>query len=273
MLTETLKQTEIKFNDDSVMIYLLSDKNASVELCGRSMIDWVKNAVNEFPYIEFNYDGSDLQNFLKGKLVNAKYSIILFSNTPLITIPSVLKIVDYIKIKQVKACKFNGGFAFNTEYLKTAKEVQFDSFLPLETEDFLVVDTLEKLKIAKKLLQDRIIQQHMANGVEFVGNSVVDASVKIDKDVIVFPNNILRGSTFVGGKTILKEGNVIETSSIGADCCIMSSNILNSSVEDNVYILSNCYIEKSTIRKNSYIGSNLRIEKRTIRAGSKLKES
>jgi len=273
MLTETLKQTETKFKDDSLMIYLLSDNNAGTELCGESMIGWVKNAVSDFPYIEFDYDGSDLITFLKGKLVNATYSIILYSNTPLITMPSVLKIIEYVKAKQIKACKFNGGFAFNTEYLKSVKEVMFDSFLPLDTEDFLVVDTLEKLKLAKKILQERIIQQHMVNGVEFIGNSVIDASVKIDKEVIIFPNNILKGNTEIGSKTILKEGNVIDNSVIGSDCCIMSSNILNSSVEDNVYILPNCYIEKSTIRKNSYIASNLRIEKRTIRAGSKLKEN
>ena len=273
MLTETLRKIEIKFKDDSLIFYLLSDKNANTMLCGRSMIDWVKEATKDFSYIEFDYDGSNLQDFMRNRLVNAKYSVILFSNTPLLTKLSLLKIVEYITTKEIKACKFNGGFAFNTEYLKIAKEIQFDSFLPLETEDFLVVDDARKLKLAKSILQDRIIQKHVANGVEFIGNSIIDANVEIEKDVIVFPNNILKGDTRIGSKTILKENNVIDNSIIGSDCCILSSNIINSKIEENVYVLTNCYIEKSTIRKNSYISNNLRIEKRTIRAGSKLKEN
>lgn len=273
MLTETLKQTEIKLKDDSLIFYLLSDKNAGTMICGRSMIDWVKNAAKEFPYIEFDYNGTDLKTFIKDKLVNSKYCVILFSNTPLVTHTSLLKVVDYVITKQIKACKFNGGFAFNVEYLKNTKEVKFDSFLPLETEDFLVVDNLDKLKVAKKILQGRIINEHILNGVEFVGSSVVDVSVDIDKSVIVFPNNVLKGKTTIGSNTILKENNVIDNSVIGNDCCVLSSTILNSVVEDNVYILSDCRIEKSTIRKNSYLSSGVVIEKRTIRAGSKLKEN
>ena len=273
MLTQTLKTQQKKIDDNSVIIYLLRCNGYETTIGGLNMAEWVKKAIKELSYIEIDYDGSDLVDFLKPKLVNAKYSIILFSNTPLITTPAVLKVIEYVVTKQIKACKFNGGFAFNTEYLKTAKQIMFDSFLPLEGEDFLVVDNVGKLKLASKIINERIIQKHIINGVEFIGTSEIDDQVEIEPNVVIFSGNIIKGESYIGKNTILKEKNVIDNSIIGSDVCIASSNIINSKIEDNVFILPYCYVNKSTIRKNCYISSNISVENRTVRAGSKLKEN
>ena len=155
--TKTLKQ--VNKSDDSVVVYLLNITNQQVNyetlICGLSMSDWVKKSINKIPYIEVNYDNGNLIDFLKPILVNSKYSIILFSNTPLITAPSVLKIMEYVVIKDINACKFNGGFAFKNEYLKHAEKVMFDSFLPLNDDDFVVVSDKQGLIKAQNVLQNR----------------------------------------------------------------------------------------------------------------------
>jgi len=273
MLNQVLKIQEKKVEDNSLIIYLLNFKNSDTKICGLSMLDWVKKSIKDLPYIELDYNGEDLVKFLKDKLVDAKYSIILFSNTPCLTTPTVLKIIEYVTIKQINACKFNGGFAFKTEYLSNAKEVIFDSYLPLDNDDNIVVDNVNKLKAVNKILQARILQSHIANGVEFVGNSCIDEQVEIGQNVVIFSGNVLKGDTIIGNNTILKEKNVIEDSVIGNDVCISSSTITNSKIEDNVFILPYCYVANSTIRKNCYISSGIRVEKRTVRAGSKLKEN
>ena len=178
--------------------------------------------------------------------------------------------MEYVQFKEIKACKFNGGFAFDVEYLKNVKEVRFDSYLPIESDDFLVIDSKAKVVVASNILKNRIIQKHIANGVEFMGNCEIDDQVEIGKNVVIFGGNIIKGDTIVGENTILKENNIIENCVIGNDVCISSSTISNSKIEDNVFVLPYCYVADSTIRKNCYISSNVKVEKRTVRAGSRL---
>lgn len=273
MLTSTcsVKQKLTK-QDDSVIIYLLNLNSGNTSICGLSMTGWVKKAVDSLPYIELNYGNSNLIEFLKPKLVNSKYSIVLFSNTPLITTPSILKIIEYVLVKKINACKFNGGFAFNNEYLKSAKDVKFDSFLPLDDQEFMVVNNQKSIMQATFILQQRIIQKHIANGVQIMQNCQIDEGVEIGKDSMVFSGNVIKGDTVIGNNTILKENNIIENCVIGDDVCVANSNLNNSKIENNVFILPFCYINNATIRKNCYISSGVTIEKRTVRAGSKVQK-
>lgn len=269
MLTETLKIKNKSTENNSMIIFILNNGDNTL-LCGRSMVDWVKKATFNFPTIEFDYNGEDLVGFLKPRLVNSKYVVVLFSNTPLITKASVIKIVEYVQFKAIKACKFNGGFAFDVDYLKSEKDIKFDSYLPIDNDDFLVVDSKAKVVVASNILKNRIIQKHIANGVEFMGNCDIDDQVEIGKNVVVFGGNVIKGDTIIGDNTILKENNIIENCAIGKDVCISGSTITNSKVEDNVFILPYCYVVDSTVRKNCYLSSNVKVEKRTVRAGSRL---
>ena len=126
MLTETLKSKQINKDNNSIVIFLLNDRTSTTKLCGITMLDWVKKAISNFPTIEFDYSGEELVSFLKPRLVNSRYVIVLYSNTPLLTNASVLKIIEYVKFKEIKACKFNGGFAFDVQYLKSSNKVVFD---------------------------------------------------------------------------------------------------------------------------------------------------
>lgn len=264
----------INKEENSVIVYLLnivdSPINKSTTIYGLDMSGWVKQALNNVPYIELDYDNSDLVEFLKSKMVNSKYSIVLFSNTPLITNPSILKIMEYVTIKDINACKFSGGFAFKNDYLLNTKQVQFDAVLPLDEEEFLVVNNASKLKFATSILHDRIIQKHINNGVEILGNSDIDELVEIGKACMIFNGNVIKGNTTISDNTILKENNIIDNCVIGQDVCIAGSNLTNSTVEDNVFILPYCYINNATIRKNCYISSNETVENRTLRAGTRL---
>lgn len=267
---QTILELEKKIakNNDSIIVYLLNVDIGKTKICGLSCLDWVKKSLTNIPHIEFDYDGSDLIGFLKPRLVNSKYTIVLYSNTPLLTNPSILKIMEYITIKKISACKFNGGFAFNNDYISKAKQVNFDSYLPLE--DGVVINSSETLEQCEKILKQRILSKHMLNGVEILGDCEIDEMVEIGVGSMVFKGNVLKGDTVIGENTILKENNVIENSIIGSDVCVSGSNVIDSKVEDNVFILPYCYINNSTIRKNCYISSNITVENRTVRAGTKL---
>ena len=270
-----LQRVEIKTKrDDSVLVYLLNQKTPTTlspdtKICGLRLIDWLKKALDKIPYVEFDYLCGDIIEFLKSRLVESKYIVVLSSLTPLITQPMILKIIDYVINKDINACKFNGGLAFKVDYLKTAEKVQFDSFLPLNEEDNMVV-TEKNLKLATKILQDRIIQKHISNGVEILGNIIIDEPVEIGKNCMIFNGNTLKGCTRIGDNCILKENNIIEDSNIFNDVCISSSSVANSTIEENVFILPYCFVNNATIRKNCYVSSNNKIENRTLRKGTRL---
>ena len=209
---------------------------------------------------------------IKKNSVNSKYSIILFSNTPLITKPTILKIMEYVIVKKINACKFNGGFAFNNEYLHSSEKIMFDSFLPLDNNELLIINNQKTKKMADKLLQQRIINSHIQNNVDIMDNCQIDATVEIGKGSIIFNGNVIKGNTIIGNNVILKENNVINNCVIGDDVCISGSNLDNSKVENNAFILPFCYINNAIIRQNCYIGSGVSVENRTIRAGSKIQK-
>lgn len=274
MQLKTLKQTNLKKDDDRILIYLLNKCNGEnkiyqTNILGRSMSEWVKEAIKDFPYIEFEYDGSDLINFLKANLVDCKYIVVLTSSLPLITRSDILMVLEYVKFKRINACKFKGGYAFNVEYLTNNKTIFFDSELNANMENFIVVESDEAIKYATSVLQDRIINEHALNGVK-ITNSLIEANVTIEKNTVIFSGNIVKGNTHIGENVILKENCVIENSVIGSDSCVSASHVINSKIEENVFVLPYAYIKNATIRKNAYIGSGMRIENRTVRAGSKI---
>ena len=178
--------------------------------------------------------------------------------------------MEYVTVKDINACKFTGGFAFKNEYLLKSKKIHFDAILPLDEEEFLIVNNAAKLKFATGILHDRIVQKHVNNGVEIIGDSEIDETVEIGKNCMIFKGNVIKGNTVISDNTILKENNIIDNCIVGQDVCIAGSNLTNSKIEDNVFILPYCYINNSTIRKNCYISSNEVVENRTLRAGTRL---
>jgi UDP-N-acetylglucosamine diphosphorylase/glucosamine-1-phosphate N-acetyltransferase len=94
---------------------------------------------------------------------------------------------------------------------------------------------------ASKLMQKRINEAHMRDGVSFIDpeNTYIDSDVKIGNDTIIEPNVKISGKT-----------------SIGSDCLIgAGSRIEDATIEDNVQVISST-IEKAIMHSGSNIGPN-----------------
>ena len=111
------------------------------------------------------------------------------------------------------------------------------------------------------------------NGVDIISpeNVVINAFVKIEPKVTIYPFNTLSGDTYIGGGTILKENNNIVDSTIGNNCVVASSNVKESSIGEDCIIfpyntINKCHIGKScTIKSHnnltfSKIGNNVTID-------------
>jgi bifunctional UDP-N-acetylglucosamine pyrophosphorylase/glucosamine-1-phosphate N-acetyltransferase len=111
-----------------------------------------------------------------------------------------------------------------------------------------VNDRLE-LSFAQKVLNRRLIDQWMLFGVTFIDpdNSYIEESVRLSKDVVIYPGVHLRGSTQVA------EGAIIENGAV----------LINTVIEKNAHILPYSHCEEALIGENSHIGPFARLRPKT----------
>lgn len=121
-----------------------------------------------------------------------------------------------------------------------------------------------KIKICS--LQDRekvfedirisIIQKHVDNGVIFesIVGIYIDDTVEIREGAYIYPNNRLKGKTFIGANCKLREDNTIVNSIIRSGVRIEKSEVRDSEIgqETTVGPFAN-------IHTNSLVGSNCRV--------------
>lgn len=126
------------------------------------------------------------------------------------------------------------------EILKKQGEV-IAAYKMADFDESMGVNDRIALSDATKLMQQRINQKHMRQGVTLVDplNTYIEADVKIGADTIVEANVVIKGQTI-----------------IGEDCFIGAhSTIIDSQIENNVTVTSST-IETSKMAQGSNIGPN-----------------
>lgn len=120
----------------------------------------------------------------------------------------------------------------------------------------LGVNSRRQLCELQKILNEKIINFHLDNGVTFIDpkSSYVEKNVKISKDTIIFPGVYLEGNTVIGENVIIRGNARIVDSTIGDNVEIESSLIESSIVSNGVKIGP-----FSHLRPNSNIGDNCKI--------------
>lgn len=212
------------------------EKPYELSIMGRTMLDWVKRASSTFATKEIDYlDGGDLIKTIKPHLQNEDYTVVLYSDTPLLKKKTIDDIVDYAVTKGVSVCKLQRGFVFKTEYIKTAKEVCSCEPNFFDEEDFIVVNNYQNLSVVENILRKRIIQTHLNNGVRIIDtNSVsIDAEVVIRNGTTIYPNNRIFGICLIEENVTLEPNNVIFSSIIGKGSKVICSVIRNAKVPKN----------------------------------------
>lgn len=134
-------------------------------------------------------------------------------------------------------------------------------------EDTIGVNSRAQLAEAEEILRNRINRKHLDNGVTLIDpkTTYIGVDVKIGKDTIIYPNNILEGSTEIEKGCTLLQNNRIKDSHIESGVEIQSSVILDSKVGENTTVGPFAYIRpESSIGKGVRIGDFVEIKKSTI---------
>lgn len=115
------------------------------------------------------------------------------------------------------------------------------AFEMADLSESLGVNDRVALSQAEKIMQRRINENHMRDGVTIVDpdNTYIDVDVEIGNDTVIEPNVKIFGKTTIGSECV-----------IGSD-----SRISDSEIQDNVEVISST-IEKAVMHKGSSIGPN-----------------
>ena len=265
VLTEVQKQINELTKSNVVVIILNEGKG--YEILGKPMIDWVSESASDYSCVCAKHSGEDILSFVKSLNLSHEYIIVLFDKTPLLTKSVINNIVEYCIFKNINACKLNNGYVFKNTYLKSAKELFFDSLYLQNADEFYAVENKKQLAYVAEILQKRIIEKHISNGVEIPNSKkvVIEPSVIIEPRVVVLAGNVIKGETKIKEGVILKENNVISDSLIEKDVCLSGSTIISSTIGEGSFVMPYCMIENSKIGKNCTIRSNNTLTKQKIK--------
>jgi bifunctional N-acetylglucosamine-1-phosphate-uridyltransferase/glucosamine-1-phosphate-acetyltransferase GlmU-like protein len=215
------------------------------------MADWVKMAFENAPTeVELTEKTTVLQ--IAKAYAKKTYTAVFFSDTPLLSKKVFGACLNYVKTRGLNVACFDRGYIFTTSALQTLKSlpsIPLSSFAKLQ--EFFVVDDVNKLMLAEKMLRKRILDYHIKNGVHFLDEStcIIEADVVIGQNVEIWGGNVLRGKTKIGNDTVLLPNNYIEDSSIGNKCRLLNSCVRASKIKENSELPPLTCVDKGIINK------------------------
>lgn len=226
------------------------DKLSTMDLCGKYMIDWVSLSLSVCEQKIINAaDSAKLLQYLKDLKTDKRYIFITYSDIPLLERNTFYKIMDYFSSNNLNAMKFDRGLVYKTEFLQDAIDLDPVVKKYFGGKDFERIEDASDFARAYTFLQNKIKNYHKNNNVVLLGEDTIfiDADVEIESGVIIYPNNILKGQTYIGKNVVLESGNTISDSIISNNCIIEKSVIIKSKVEENKSVKPFTIVENESI--------------------------
>lgn len=118
----------------------------------------------------------------------------------------------------------------------------------------------------------RIIEKHIANGVIITDTDglLIEDTVTIDSGVVIEGDNRILGQSHIGEKAIIKSGNIIEDSDIGALCTLEKSIIKGSQIGKNTTVTMAHVHSGSIIGRDCRVGNFVEIKNSHIGNANKI---
>ena len=229
--------------------FLPNSKPWETKLMGKSMLDWVKNAVydTDIRYADIKLNGEFLDIAKNVTNPSSKYTVVLFCDTPLFQRKTFLEIMQYFKLKQLSALRLTRGFVFETKYLLNIDKLLNPQIEYFEEEDFMTCLDYKQTAMIEEILRNRILTYFMKSGVKIDDPSTtyIDADAQIAPGTVIEPFNQIKGQSIFESGVILKSGNILTDCVICQNSNIKSSHISKSFVGKDVVINENCVISNN----------------------------
>lgn len=259
--------------------FLMDSGSYNLDILGLKMYEYVVRACPQTP-IAIHFDGQTqtVLKAVKPHLGNSEYTLVLFSDTPLVTKKNILNILDFVKAKGLNVCPLTRGYVFKTEYIKCVDEIFSPTTYYFEEEDFLPVQSYRQLFLATETLKNRIVDFHSQNGVYFkdINTLYIEANVSIGKGTIIGSFVSIAGDTVIGENVKIGNYSELTNAKVGAGTAVVGA------ILDGAYVYANCKIcrgaklcsqtaikdnttvSEDTIISNAIIGQNSNIGKNNV---------
>ncbi|TFE01919.1 bifunctional UDP-N-acetylglucosamine diphosphorylase/glucosamine-1-phosphate N-acetyltransferase GlmU [Jeotgalibacillus sp. R-1-5s-1] len=157
------------------------------------------------------------------------------------------------------------------EILQTEGET-VAAYQTASSDETLGVNDRVALARAEKLMQARINEKHMRNGVTFIdpASTYIGSEAVIGRDTIVYPGTVIEGPTVIGEDCTIGPNTEIKNSTIADQTVIKQSVVHDSEVGSHVAIGPFAHIRpQSAISDEVKIGNFVEIKKTQFGKGSK----
>lgn len=280
ILEETKQITTTAGNSCDCIVLLVdslsleTQKSYDLKLMGESMYNWVVRACPTKPtLIKLNQD-DELLSTIKPMLKDSEYTLVLYSDTPLITASGVNQIIDFAVAKNLSVCKLNRGWVFKTDYIKNASTIYALNTYDVCNNEQFKVDSVDSLIKATNILQMRINKYHIAAGVNISNpqNTYIECSVAIEPGATIEAYAKLEGSTTIGANSKVCSFATISDSKIDERAIIKGGSVIvRSAVLDNAIVGNNCVVtNKSVVGQETIVSSGGILDQTTTNNGCKV---
>jgi len=254
--------------------FCVSEKSYNLKILGQPMFTWVARACPAVPVTIECMKGANPLEVIRPYLKNSEYTVVLYSDTPLVTKANVEEILDYVKNKGLNVCKLTRGWVYKTDYIKRVGEVFAPQTYYFDEEDFIMAVNFKQLQMVSEILKSRILDFHMKNGVYFTNPDIVE----VEANVSIGGGTIVSGACRLLGKTQIGENCKIDSSTLDSaklfdNVRLNSVSVEKSVIESEVCVDKGSYVlDGSLINKNSIVGKNNIIKKTSIGENVKIED-
>lgn len=163
-------------------------------------------------------------------------------------------------------------------YLTDAIKIMVETGRPMgavkcDIEESLGINDRVQLHDAGKIMRLRINHEHMNKGVTIIDaeNTYISDECKIGNDCTIYPGNVLEGKCIIGENTILYPNNHITNSTIGKNCELRISTLIDAKIGNYNTVGPNAYLRPNTVIGNHCrIGDFVEIKNSNISDGTKI---
>ena len=164
-------------------------------------------------------------------------------------------------------------------YLTDIVEIAGKDHLPVQAvvhDDFIEtigINTRVHLSEAESALRMRINRDHMLNGVGMMdpASTYIEIGVQIGKDTTIMPNTYLYGKSMIGEGNVIGPNTIIRDSKIGNRCKVLASVLEGAFLEDDVDMGPFARLRKGAHLKNHvHMGNFGEIKDSTLHEGVKM---
>jgi len=248
---------------------------SNIELLGKTMLDWVALSFGDSPYCAISYSDSVSLPLLVRPYVDrdTEFTVVLYSDTPLITRKTVLDAVCALEQSSSNVLKLTRGYVFRTQFLLSCEKLYTENHQFFDEEDFLTAFSFKQAAMVGDALKNRILSYHMERGVQIEdpASTFIGCDVVIGKGVIISPNNTIKGNSIIKDNVRLKNGNIIDGCIIDEEAQILQSHLISSFIGKKTTVGPFAYIRpKSIIGNGCRIGDFVEIKKSVVGDGTKI---